>query len=660
LAGRLGYNVGSKGLMNAATVLSLVATAVDVVIGLLALAFGAAPGWKHFKTFAFVALSGAVYSAGNGLFANDAASEALIPWVARINAGVGCFHCAAWIVYAKTQYGQPLTRAARWTIAALAALALISQVPGAVMTDTVVTQTIGWANVSYRIAPTSWFGSLTIPLIPLTLLGPVMVYARKAREGAPGARMHLVGFSLLFVSAINEVLVALSLVENLYLADVGFLAAVLSVSAEMTYRVTRDARDLQALSAELSRQVEERTRELDETRDNLIRAERLTALGRLSASVGHEINNPLSYVIGNLEYALKELERSGSTPGLLEALRDASSGADRIRKIVHELRAFSRGSDTDRREVVDVCEVLEAAVKLVWGELRHRVHLERLLPVVPRVMADSNRLTQVFVNVLMNAVQSIPEERAGQPGSIITLRTVQLGPEQIGVEISDTGVGIAPKDSARLFEPFFSTKPQDKGTGLGLFVSLGIVTSLGGRIDLESRVGEGTVVRIVLPVATGLPPEPERISSIPPPSLKDRRLLVVDDDVLVARTLARLLSGHRVEVVGNGREALVRLKREGEAFDLVLCDLMMPDLTGMDVYEEIEKTQPRLAERFVFISGGGVTERSRRFIEQHADRVLPKPIDSRQLAKLLSQRVGKEVASTVEVSDAVGAASDLS
>ncbi|HWA77812.1 MAG TPA: ATP-binding protein [Polyangiaceae bacterium] len=626
--------------MNAATALSLIATAIDLVIGFLALAFGAAPGWKHFKTFAFVAFSAALYSAGDAFFAAGNRDPVLIPWFGRTNAMLACFHCAAWIVYAKTQYAQPFSRASRVTIAGLALVGVLALIPGVVMTDTVVTQTIGWANVSYQIAPTSWFGSLVVPLIPLTLLGPALLYYRKAREGAPGARTHLVGFSLLFASGINEVLVALNVFQNLYLADVGFLAAVLSVSAEMTYRVTRDARDLQALSAELSRQVEERTRELGDARDNLIRAERLAALGRLSASVGHEINNPLSYVIGNLEYAYKELERSGSEPALLEALRDASSGADRIRKIVHELRAFSRGSDTDRRVLVDVREVLEAAVKLVWGELRHRVHLERLLSPVPPVVADPNRLTQVFVNVLMNAVQAIPEERAGQPGSIITLRTRATDAGEIAIEISDTGVGIATQDRARLFEPFFSTKPQDKGTGLGLFVSLGIVSSLGGRIDLESRVGEGTLVRIVLPVDRGVAPEPERISSIPPPSLRDRRLLVVDDDVLVARTLARLLSGHRVEVVGNGREALARLTREGPPFDLVLCDLMMPDLTGMDVYEEIEKNHPSLADRFVFISGGGVTERSRKFIELHADRVLAKPIDSRQLSKLLAQRVG--------------------
>ena len=192
-----------------------------------------------------------------------------------------------------------------------------------------------------------------------------------------------------------------------------------------------------------------------------------------------------------------------------------------------------------------------------------------------------------------------------------------------------------------MFEPFFSTKPQDKGTGLGLFVSLGIVSALGGRIDVESEVGRGTLVRVVMPIPEGIVPVVERVSSLPPPSVKNRRLLVVDDDVLVARTLVRLLSEHRVEVATSGRDAMAKLASEGNEFDLVLCDLMMPDVTGMDLYEEVEKQQPGLAARFVFISGGGVTERSRRFLETHADRVLPKPIDSAQLTRLLAKRTAR-------------------
>ncbi|HKO91508.1 MAG TPA: response regulator, partial [Polyangiaceae bacterium] len=185
------------------------------------------------------------------------------------------------------------------------------------------------------------------------------------------------------------------------------------------------------------------------------------------------------------------------------------------------------------------------------------------------------------------------------------------------------------------FEPFFTTKARVGGTGLGLFVSLGIVTSLGGNIEIESRVGEGTLVRILLPVWQGAEPAADPVSSASIRSLKNRRLLVVDDDVLVARTLARQLSGHHVEVVSSGQAALDRLAADTTDFDLVLCDLMMPDMTGMEVYEAVEEKCPALAERFVFISGGGVTERSRKFLEAHADRVLPKPIDNRQLTELL-------------------------
>ncbi|MGC4089311.1 MAG: CPXCG motif-containing cysteine-rich protein [Polyangiaceae bacterium] len=581
--------------MNAATALSLVASAIELVFGTLALAFAAAPGWRYFKIFAWVAFTGAIYGAGDAFIAYAHTPSSVIPWVGRLNVSVAFLHCAAWIAYVRRQYDDPLRRVDRYAIGVLGALALLSLWPGALLTDRVVTEFVLWAGVTYHVPVVTSLGSLLVALgFPLSLMLPVVGYVQKARAGAPGARTHLLGFSIFYASVLNETLVVVGAIDNLYLVDLGFLAAILSVSADFTYRVTADARRLQALSSDLTRQVEERTQELSETRDNLLRAERLAALGRLSASVGHEINNPLSYVIGNLEYVSRELSHGRMNDGVHEALRDAASGADRIRRIVHELRAFVRGSDRDRRELVELREVLDASVKLVWSELRHRARLERELDEVPKLLADPIRLTQVFVNVLMNAVQAIPEERVGRPESVITLRARQLSPAQIAIEIEDTGVGIAESDRARLFEPFFSTKPQDKGTGLGLFVSLGIVSALGGRIDVDSREGRGTLVRVVLPIPEGVTLPMDRVSSMPPPSVKNRRLLVVDDDVLVARTLARLLSEHRVEVVTSGRDALQRLATEGSAFDLVLCDLMMPDITGMDVYEEVERKHPGL------------------------------------------------------------------
>jgi CheY-like chemotaxis protein/anti-sigma regulatory factor (Ser/Thr protein kinase) len=304
---------------------------------------------------------------------------------------------------------------------------------------------------------------------------------------------------------------------------------------------------------------------------------------------------------------------------------------------VRELRVFGRGSKQERRIPTNPCEVLESSIKLVMNELRHRARLERDLDVVPDVMADDTRLAQVFVNLLLNAAQAMPEDRPSQ-ASVITVRSRATPDGMASIEIIDNGVGITEDDKRRLFEPFFTTKPQDQGTGLGLFVSMGIVSSLGGRIDVESHAGQGTTLRILLPAA----PEDADFSSMstlkPPVAVQNRRLLVIDDDVLVARTLVRLLGDHRVDVATSGKEGLSRVLAEGALFDLVLCDLMMPDMNGMDLYEEVQRRAPAVAERFVFISGGGVTERSRRFIEANGARVLIKPIDGRELSEILVRR----------------------
>lgn len=624
--------------MNAATLLTLAAGAIEVVMGTLALAFARAQGWRHFRVFALIAFSAAAYCLLDAAFASIAPSDALVLWAGRANPTLACLHCGAWIVYTRRQYGARLRRLDRWVIGGLCAIGLLAQVPGLFVAAPVVTHTVSWAAVTYHLPTVTALGSVALLLIPASLALPALTYVRMARNGAAGARVHVVAFLFLLVVGLNEALVSAGLLHNLYLMDLGFLAAVLSVCVEMTYRVTGDARRLQELSDDLARQVDDRTRELIQARDNLARAERLAALGRLSASIGHEINNPLSYVIGNLNYISEELndEQSERQDALIaSAVEDALGGAERIRRIVAELRAFGSSSERDARRPLDVHRLLEEALKVARGETRHRVRLERRYEPVHKVMADPTRLTQVCVNLIVNAAQSIPEERAGGADAIITLRTRMAAEDRLAIEISDTGVGIRDDARERLFEPFFTTKQRAGGTGLGLFVSLGIVTSLGGTIEIDSVVGKGTTVRVLLPAWLGADMEQDEVASTSVRALSNRRLLVVDDDVLVARTLARQLSGHHVEVVSSGQAALERLSKDKTSFDLVLCDLMMPDMTGMDVYEAVEERCPALAERFVFISGGGVTERSRKFLEAHADRVLPKPIDNRQLSELL-------------------------
>ncbi|HEY8944137.1 MAG TPA: ATP-binding protein, partial [Polyangiaceae bacterium] len=577
----------------------------------------------------------AAYSAINVAFSFAGVSDVSITWALRFNYVAACVHCAAWLVYCRAQYREPLRALDRALIAALGALALLGLIPGLFTTEHISEQSVAWAGVVYHIPVPTTLGSILLAAPPLALLVPLATYFRKAREGTPGARSHWLAFCVFFGLALNEALVTVGSISNVYLADVGFLIAVLSVLSEMANRVAMDAKGLLTLSTDLSRQVEERTRELLEAREVLMRAERLSALGRLSASVGHEINNPLSYVVGNLEYAITELERLSASKHVLEALGDARGGAERIRRIVRELRVFGRGSPEPHREPTDPCQAMESALRLTGNEIRCRAHLVRELEPVPPVMADPTQLTQVFVNLLLNAAQAIPEDRIGHAESSITLRSRLTPTGHVSMEVTDSGRGISDADQRRLFEPFFTTKPLDQGTGLGLFVSLGIIASFDGKIEVESRLGAGTTVRVLLPPA----PEgarAERPTNRPIAAPRHRRLLVIDDDVLVARTIGRLLQGHDVEVATSGVAALKRLREDGSSFDLVLCDLMMPDLTGMELFEEVQRWQPTLAERFIFISGGGVTDRSRQFIESHRERVLAKPIDKRAITRVLA------------------------
>src|SRR5688500_9394654 len=298
--------------MNTATTVSIVAAAIELVLGILALGFARAPGWRHLRTFALVAFSACAFSIGNVFFSLAHVSEDLIHVVGRLNWAFGALHWASWILYSRVQYGDPLRRRERVAMVALALVGALALIPGVMTTNRVEVQTVGWAGVTYPTPGTTLLGSVMALVFPLSLALPFRRYVEKTRLGVPGAGAHFIWFCVLFLSVVNEVLVVSRVIDNLYLADVGYLAAVISVLSEMTRRVASDAKRMVELSSDLSRQIEERTQELLEARDRLPRSERLSALGRLSASVGHEINNPLSYVMGNLDYVRGELSRGGT------------------------------------------------------------------------------------------------------------------------------------------------------------------------------------------------------------------------------------------------------------------------------------------------------------------------------------------------------------
>ena len=370
--------------------------------------------------------------------------------------------------------------------------------------------------------------------------------------------------------------------------------------------------------------------DLDTTHQRLVRADRMAALGTLAAGTAHEINNPLTFVMGNAQLLadqLAELAPHMPPDATVEAqamLRDIDAGTVRIQRVVQQLLALTR-DDPAAAAPVDVRELLAGSLAMAGHELRHRARVVRDFHDVPPVLANAARLGQVFLNLIVNAAQAIP---AGAADTNQVRVTARAAGGQVVVEIADTGGGMAPEVRARIFDPFFSTKDVGHGTGLGLSISLGIVEAIGGTIAVESAIGDGTTVRVTLPAhaAAGERRDAPVAATAP---IRARRVLIIDDEELVARTVARMLATEETEVVASGRAALARGPLT--EFDVILCDLMMPEMTGFELYQRAIAATPAVADRFVFLTGGVFTDEARQFLEVPGRRWLAKPVRRAEL-----------------------------
>jgi PAS domain S-box-containing protein len=366
-------------------------------------------------------------------------------------------------------------------------------------------------------------------------------------------------------------------------------------------------------------------------RARLVAAERVAAVGTLAAGVGHEIQNPLAYLELSLSGAVRSLGK-GAAGGAeaLTHLRDALEGAERIRRIVEDLRTFSREGGEDRKRV-DLREVAAPALRMVRHVLRDRARLVEDYGPIPHVLGSEARLGQVLLNLLVNAVQAIPPGESER--HTVRIRTRMAPDGRAQVEVSDTGRGIAPEVLPHIFEPFFTTKLQEEGTGLGLPICQQILQAHGGEIHVRSEPGKETVFTVLLPAAPEEPAcaaEPvrrqeERAAPASPPARRGR-ILIVDDEPRLAHSMRLLLEpNHDVVATTRGSEAL-ELVASGQRFDLVVCDLQMPGTTGMDIYARLREQEPELARRLVFMSGGAFTPAASDFIRSVPNPVLEKPV----------------------------------
>jgi signal transduction histidine kinase/DNA-binding response OmpR family regulator len=368
-------------------------------------------------------------------------------------------------------------------------------------------------------------------------------------------------------------------------------------------------------------------------------ADRLSAMGNMAAGVAHEINNPLTYLLGNLSSLQDEMAEKGGGPesvphDLPQLLTDCLEGAQRIQAIVRDLKSFSR-VDHEQPGPADARKVAGNVMRMLRGEAVHRAQVLLEPGTTPVWTACSEtRLAQLVTNLLLNALQAFGQRPMQQNHVTISVR--DLG-QDVELAVADDGPGIPAALRERIFEPFFTTKPAGVGTGLGLSVSRTIAAGAGGRIELDSEVGKGSTFRVVLPSALAparAPETPGALRSLAPLGPR-QRLLVIDDDSNVLRMLQRSLSMFDVEAASGADDGL-RLLFGGASYDLVLCDLMMPGMSGTELYEQAVRRSEGLARRFLFISGGATTPQVRGFVERLPPvRILEKPFTPEALVHRL-------------------------
>ena len=406
----------------------------------------------------------------------------------------------------------------------------------------------------------------------------------------------------------------------------------------------------------------------------VVQSERLSSIGMLAAGVAHEINNPLTYLIaffdtisgelGELKQAQRALEgqiqslsrsdqgqvldlqkvRSqteqlqSETQELEKLAQDAAKGAWRIRDIVRGIKNFSR-ADSDELEPVDIHQAIESAINMAFHEIKYRATLIREFADLESLMANEGRLAQVFLNLLINAAHAIP---FGDPSSnTIRIRSEQT-PSHIVVSVEDSGCGIKEDRLGVIFEPFFTTKPKGIGSGLGLAICKNIIESYGGELQVSSTLGQGSCFTIRLPRSM------QKLHALP--SQQDERengspqqaaqILIVDDDILIRESLSQVLGGqHQLTLCASAKEAMEILALS-QNFDLILSDLMMPNMTGADLFNWIEANHPSLSYKVVFITGGVFSTELQAFVDDTSQLILEKPFAPDEIRKQISALLG--------------------
>jgi signal transduction histidine kinase/CheY-like chemotaxis protein len=612
---------------------ALLSSTCACYVAALSLRFSRAPGWRDQRWFALVACSVAAYSALN-VPASVRVGDAVVVHCSRLQLVCAALHAVAWLRYSAVRLRIPAVRAERWVIPTAAAAALLgvaAAYPGGVNH-----RPFAPLGITYNEPVVTPIGNVVIALVLGLHLVPCWRFAAAARRGIPYARLHLVALSFLLLMGVNDALAQAHVLATPYLVDVGFIVPVAAVGYALTSRFVEDAREHARLRVDLEQEVALRTAELRAAQGAL--HEKLTSLAQVAAGVAHEVNNPASVVAANLQF-LSELPAAAIAGPARSAVQESIVAMERLSGVVRQLLDTGRtAADAARRRTVRLRPLAEEAVRMAQARCGSRVRITNAVSDELTAAAQDGVLAQVLANLVVNGAQAIPEGRDG--GVVLRGEEVDGG---VRVTVEDDGVGMSPDILQRVFDPFFTTKPFGNGTGLGLSVSRGLVVSLGGDLRLESTPGRGTRATVELPRGAAPPSRPQEPPRCPAPVAPRRiRVLLVDDDPMVRVALSRQLEARYDVRTACGVEEALSLVR-GDAFDLVLCDLMMPDGGGERLYEMLRADAPAMARQVVFVTGGAVNDEARRFLDEQPQPVLYKPFQLEELVEV-AERVLPQLA----------------
>ena len=370
-------------------------------------------------------------------------------------------------------------------------------------------------------------------------------------------------------------------------------------------------------------QLEQTVDRLKTTQAQLIQSEKLSGIGEFVAGVAHELNNPLTSVMGFSEL----LAKADADPQHKRFLEMINKSAQRCHKIVQSLLSFARRRAPERK-LSSINELVESAVEFLQYQLRtSNIEVStRLDPHLPKAMVDPHQIQQVFLNIINNARQAI---EGHQPKGFIQIRTETCG-DLVRISFQDNGPGIEERNLSRVFDPFFTTKEVGKGTGLGLSLCYGMVKEHGGAITVRSRPGEGATFVIDLPLAAVVEEMVEKKESpipapVSPTEGVGKKVLVIDDEEAILQMVRETLAeqGYEVDIARDGESALSRLGQT--TYDLALCDWKMPGLNGQQIYERVRISNPALSERMIFFTGDVINDKAERFLRESRRVCLSKP-----------------------------------